>query len=90
MQVPVLVEQISAHVFRAKAWDIVAEGSSADEAVGALQQMLRSGKSIAILDLPLANPFLAIAGDLKDDPLVDDWVAAMKTYREEREADPNY
>lgn len=90
MQVPVLVEQISTHVFYAKAWDIVAEGSSADEAVRALQQVLRSGKSIAMLDLPLTNPFLAMAGDLKDDPLVADWVATMKTYRDEKEADPNY
>ncbi|WP_309709639.1 hypothetical protein [Armatimonas sp.] len=90
MQVPVLVEQISTHIFRAKAWDLVAEGPSADDAVLALHQMLRGGKSIAMLDLPLTNPFLAIAGDLKDDPLVDGWVAAMRTYREEKEADPNY
>ena len=90
MQVPVLVEQISAHNYRAKAWDIVAEGPSADEAIRALQQMLRSGKSITMLDLPPTNPFLAIAGDLKDDPLVEDWVAAMRTYRDEKEADPSY
>lgn len=90
MQIPVLVEQISSQVFRAKAWDIVAEGHSADDAIHALQQMLRGGKSITMLNLPPINPFLAIAGDLKDEPLVDDWVAAMKTYRDEKEADPNY
>ncbi len=90
MQVPVLVEQISTHVFHAKAWDIVAEGQSAEDAVTALRQLLRGGKYVAILDLPPTNPFLAMAGDLKDDPLFDDWVAAMKTYREEKEADPSY
>ena len=36
------------------------------------------------------HPLARFAGDLKGDPLADDWQAAMKAYRQEIEDDPNY
>jgi hypothetical protein len=45
--------------------------------------LVAEGKSIE-------NPWLSIAGDLKNEPLVEEWLAAMKTYRQQVESDPNY
>jgi hypothetical protein len=36
------------------------------------------------------HPLARFAGDLSDDPLASDWLAAMATYRQDAERDPNY
>ncbi len=36
------------------------------------------------------HPLARFAGDLADDLLADDWLAAMAAYRQEAENDPNY
>ena len=69
---------------------LIAEGKTAEEAIQHLQQMIRGGKAITIVDFEAANPFLEMAGDLKEEPLFDAWVEAMQEYRKQKDADPNY
>jgi hypothetical protein len=97
MQVPVLIEKSPQGTFYAKAWDLVAEGHSTEEAVNALRNMTRGlkdvGRTVETIEFSenfRENPWLNIAGDLKNEPLVDDWLAAMKDYRQQVENDPNY
>jgi hypothetical protein len=93
MQVPVLIEKSTHGVYYAKAWDLVAEGKSPEEAVDALRNMTRGlkdvGRTIETIDFA-ENPWMNIAGDLKNEPMLEDWLAAMKTYRQQVENDPNY
>jgi hypothetical protein len=93
MQVPVLIETSPQGTFYAKAWDLIAEGRSPEEAVNTLRNMTRGlkdvGRTVETIDFT-ENPWLSIAGDLKNEPLLDDWLAAMKNYRQQVENDPNY
>jgi hypothetical protein len=93
MQVPVLIEKSPQGTFYAKAWDLVAEGHSPEEAISALRNMTRGLKDVGRMVEAIEfteNPWLSIAGDLKNEPLVDDWLAAMQNYRQQVENDPNY
>jgi hypothetical protein len=100
MQVPVLIEKSPQGTFYAKAWDLVAEGKSPEEAVNALRTMTRGlkdvGRTVETIEFPenfensTENPWLSIAGDLKNEPLVEDWLDAMRAYRQQVESDPNY
>jgi hypothetical protein len=92
MQIPVVVETVSTGQFRAQGlppFTAVAEGATSDEALAKLREQLnqevKAGKLVVVGESPLkkANPFLAMAGSLKDNPLLDEWKAAMEEYRRE-------
>jgi hypothetical protein len=93
MQIPILVESISGDLYRAEApapFCVHAEGKSSQEAVENLRaEIVRefsNGKRIMLLEVPLPdeNPWVKFAGCMKDEPLLDDWRAAVAEYREER------
>lgn len=90
MQIPVAVEPTSMGGFRAQSaspFPAVAEGNTRDEAVSKvrdeLNKQLEQGKEIVMVELgtKAANPWLARAGWLKDDPLFDEWRAEVEAYR---------
>lgn len=98
MQIPVLVEPVPNEGFRATAGPplpLSAEGATPDEAVrnlrAVMDQQLKNGKQLTSVEFPAApNPWLAMAGTLDlNDPLVQEWQAAMAEYRLEVEADPD-
>ena len=90
MQIPVAVEPTVSGQFRAHSFPpftAVAEGKTSDEAVLKLRQELskeiETGKRLVMLDVPAdeENPWPAMSGWLKDDPLFDDWRAEVEAYR---------
>jgi hypothetical protein len=96
MQIPVVVEALSSGQFRAQVLQpstAIAEGSTSDEALAKLREQLNqeaaSGKQVVMLDVPAKepNPILSMAGSLKDDPLLDEWKAAMEEYRQQCDVD---
>ncbi len=94
MKIPVLIEPISDRRFRASgaAWDISAEGDTSEEALATLrqevQQRLSGGSQVTFIDteqlVPSSkseHPLARFAGCMKDDPLYDEWQAAVAEYR---------
>jgi hypothetical protein len=90
MQIPVVIEPVGSGQFRAKGmspFTAVAEGATSGEALAKLREQLNkeieAGMQIVMLDVPSkeANPWLAMAGSLKDNPLLDEWKAEMEEYR---------
>jgi hypothetical protein len=90
MQIPVVLEANGLGGFRAESgspFPVVAEGSTREEAVSKvrdeLNKQLQEGKEVVMVEVgPNAeNPWLKMAGWLKDDPLFDEWRAAVEEYR---------
>src|SRR4051812_325322 len=89
MEIPVLVEPLGNAGFRARLGDPVplsAEGATVDEALERLRDLVKTraaqGAVVVPLEWPNGNhPWLAFAGDLKGDPLLDEWKQAMAEYR---------
>ena len=80
MDIPVLVER-SEHGFRAKAWDMSAEGDSREEALERLGALLRRS-DITILEVPpLRHDWRRVAGIFQDDPTFDDFLAIVAENR---------
>lgn len=98
MQIPVLVEPVANEGFRATAGPplpVSAEGATPDEALrnlrAAIDGELKNGKQLISVEFPGAqNPWLAMAGiHDPNDPMIQEWKAAMAEYRLEFESDPN-
>jgi hypothetical protein len=93
MEIPVLIEPRGEGGFvgTAPSLGLAASGASADDALKALEALVRervqAGGRIASLEIPVQNPWTAMAGIFKDDPLFDEWQQAIAEYRREREAD---
>lgn len=93
MQIPVAVEPIPLGGFRAETappFTAMAEGSTREEAVekvrDELNKQLEQGKVVMIeVGLNTENPWLKMAGTLKDNPIVDEWRAAVEEYRRQRD-----
>jgi hypothetical protein len=93
MQIAVEVEPIPLGGFRAESgppFKVVAEGPTPEEAVAKVQNELnkrwQQGKVVMIEVGPNAeNPWLKMAGTLQDDPIVDEWRAAVEDYRRQRD-----
>ncbi|HEX5106654.1 MAG TPA: hypothetical protein VFV87_22695 [Pirellulaceae bacterium] len=92
MQIPVIVEPTQCGQFRAQplyALEAVGEGQTSEAALAnlreALEREFQKGKQIVFMDFPSEeyNPWLAMAGSLKDDPLYDEWRAAMEENRDQ-------
>ena len=89
MVIPIMIEPIVANgstVMRAQPIACCAEGATKEEALGNLKEQIesrvRSGGELATLELetPL-NPWIAMSGILKDNPLVDEWLEAIAENR---------
>ena len=97
MQIPVLIEPVTDHGFRARVGEplpVSAEGATPEEAVrnlrAAMDRQLKNGKQLRSLDLAPENPWLALAGmHDPNDPLVQEWKQEMAAYRQEVEDDPD-
>ncbi len=94
MQIPVAIEPIPLGGFRAASGSpfmVVAEGSTREEAVAKvrdeLNRQLERGKDVVMIEVgaEAENPWLKMAGRLKDNPLVDEWRAAVEEYRRQRD-----
>lgn len=94
MQIAVAVEPIPLGGFRAESappFKVVAEGSTREEAVGKvrheLNRQLEHGKELVMIEVGagVENPWLKMAGRLKDDPLFDEWRAEVEEYRRQRD-----
>jgi len=101
MEIPVLVEPVAGNGYRATSrslLDLSAEGPTPEEAVGRLrgllQERMAAGSRVVSMrvsptELPAAeHPWARFAGDLKDDPLLEEWKQAMAEYRQQVENDP--
>lgn len=96
MKIPVLIERVANHGFRAKTGEPVplsADGASADDAVRNLRAAFDkhlAGKQLSAFDTAPENAWLAMAGIFDpNDPLVQEWKKEMAEYRREVESDPN-
>src|SRR5688500_10814145 len=94
MQIAVLVESLGSDLYRAQApppFELTAEGSSSEEAVERLRakmaESVSNGKQIVAVEVPAKqeHPWMAYVGHLKDDPLFDEWQAAIQEYRRQRD-----
>ncbi|MDX1948801.1 MAG: hypothetical protein SFU86_25660 [Pirellulaceae bacterium] len=90
MQIAVAVSPTGLGSFRAEStspFTVVAEGSTREEAVSKvryeLNRQLEQGKEVVMVEVCVGseNPWLRMAGRLKDDPLFDDWRAEVEAYR---------
>lgn len=89
MQIPILIEPLSDHCYRATSsapLALTAEAATPDDALTQLRQLvldrLVEGAKYVALDVPVEDPWRRFAGSLRDNPLFDDWVEAMREYRE--------
>ena len=90
MQIPVAIEPTGLGGFRAESaspFTAVAEGSTREEAVSKvraeLNKQLEQGKEVVMVEVGTnaENPWLKMAGRLKDNPLFDEWRAEVEAYR---------
>jgi hypothetical protein len=99
MKIPVLVEPIENAGYRATSGPPLAasaEGATRDEALAHLREeihrLMANGAIVMPLDIITTeeNPLLAMAGIFRNDPLFDEWQAAIEEYRRkvEEEGDP--
>lgn len=97
MQIPVLIEPIAGHGFRATGGQllgVVAEAPTREEALAQLKEQLqnrfRNGAEIVTLELaPATHPWMEFAGMFKDDPLLEEWKQAMAEYRRQIDEEPD-
>lgn len=97
MQVPVLIEPIVGNGYRASGMfplDFTVEGTTREEALQKLQQTigdrLTNGAELITVQVPQAdNPWIRLEGIYKDDPLFDEWQAAIAEYRRQADQEPS-
>ncbi len=91
MQIPVVIERLSGNRFRAKsatAQLFAVEGDSAEESLQLWRERFAAVLPADAEVDPVASnehPLARFAGDLKDDPLFDDWQAAIEEFRRQRD-----
>ena len=99
MKIPILVEPIANNGFRATSgppFAVSAEGATPDEAVAQLRaeidRRVAEGAVIRSLDITTTEekPSIWGIGMFRDDPLFDEWQAAIEEYRRkvDEEEDP--
>ena len=52
-------------------------------------EIVRVTVSSGAEEMPAPHPWMAFAGDMKDNPLMDAWEAGIQAYRAERDAEEN-
>ena len=90
MKIPILVEPIENAGYRATSGPplaATAEGATRDEALARLREEINRRMADGAIVMPLdistteENPLLAMAGIFRNDPLFDEWQAAIEEYR---------
>ena len=97
MQIPVLIEPVGGNGFRARGGEpfgLMADGVTREEALHKLEEQLRARLKAGAQVVPLEigepdNPWTQFAGMFKDDPLFDEWQAAIAENRQKADADPD-
>lgn len=96
MQIPVLIEPIDGHGFRARGGEpfaLSAEGSTQAEALQNLREQINGqiaagGRVVPLEILSDENPWEAFAGMWKeDDPVVQEWLQIMAERRSQADAE---
>lgn len=89
MNLPVLVERAGADGYTARdPFGRSATGPTADAAVANLRAVLTAaGGEIVHLDAPAPHPALGWIGIFKDNPLFDEWTAAIEENRRRQDAE---
>jgi len=90
MEIAVLIEPVPGKGYRAHGGEpfaLEAEGRTKEEALQKLRELIASriegGAELVVLNVPTGeNPWISFAGMFKDDPLFDDWQAAIAERRE--------
>ena len=94
MQIPVVIEQLAGDRFRAKSATghfFAVEGTSAEESLRLWRERFSSvlpadAELVQVkLVVPNEQPLARFAGVLKDDPMFEDWLAAIEEFRQERD-----
>ena len=96
MKIPILIEPIANDGFRATSgppFAVSAEGATRDEALARLREeidrRLAEGSVIMPLEITTTeeNPWLAVGGMFRNDPLFDEWQEAIAEYRRKVDED---
>ena len=89
MELTVLVERVGATGYTARdPFGRSASGVTADEAVANLRAaVIAAGGKLVQIDLPPPHPLDGWIGIFKDNPMFDDWVAAIEENRKLRDAE---
>jgi predicted RNase H-like HicB family nuclease len=97
MNLPVLIEPIQDGGFRARSGEplaLTAEASTREEAIAKLRQQVQSrvasGQELISLPVETSPALPAGAGVFKDDPLFDEWQAAIAEYRRQKDAEEGF
>ena len=98
MQIAVIIEPLPGTGFRARTGEplsITAEASTSDEALSkvrrALAERLSNGIRVAAIELPTrTDPWKAMAGCFRDNPMFDEVVDIIERHRTADENDPDY
>jgi hypothetical protein len=99
MKIPILIEPIANNGFRATSgppFAVSAEGTTRDEALTRLREEINRRMAEGAVVMPLEittteeNPWLPMAGIFRNDPLFEEWQAAIEEYRRkvDEEGDP--
>jgi hypothetical protein len=98
MQIPILVEPVAKHDYRATCGPplaVSADGATRDEAVGKLEPLLcdrpSNGVEIVVAEVParlVENAWVKYAGRFKDDPMFAEVLEVMKENRRKDDEDP--
>jgi predicted RNase H-like HicB family nuclease len=95
VELPVLVEPIAGNGYKASGmfpFEFTTEGATRDEALeklkGLIQNRLTNGAELIALKVQRSdNPWIRVEGVYKDDPLFDEWQAAIAEYRRQVDLD---
>jgi hypothetical protein len=94
MQIPVVIERLPGNRFRAKsaaAQLFAVEADSVEESLRLWRErfaaVLPANAEVVRVEPTVASehPLARFAGDLKDDPLFDDWCEAIEEFRRQRD-----
>ncbi len=96
MEIPITVEPIADHGFRASSgglWGLEIQAPTRGEAVQGLRDLIerRLAAGGEVLGLEIhgpEHPLARFAGIFKDDPLLQSWKDAMAEYRRQADEDP--
>jgi hypothetical protein len=98
MKIPVLIEPIANDGFRATGgapFGVTAQGTTREEALARLREAIGHRMLTGSVLVPLEvdttgeNPWHAVAGMFRDEPLFDEWQGAIAEYRRKVDEDAN-
>jgi hypothetical protein len=98
MKILILIERLSRDQYRARSGEplsMTAEGTSSQDAVWKLQQLirekLRSGSELTEFTIPVTEARSWPPAPIydKDDPMIQEWIEIMKENRQKAEEEPD-